>query len=196
MKAMTRPARPAAAARPRRHRGVRAERRAARRAAAADDRDDGVLRAGDRGRRRIGARPADRRAGVLGARSVGRAGGLRDRADRLVHAAAGGGKARCSNGPTRSGWRSIAVLGTAKALAYGVEPVPAIADGRGDRLRRRDHPRRARRAALDPDAARALRHRRRACRRAVRAGHAGRPAAVPGLGGRRAGRVRRCAARR
>ena len=43
-----------------------------------------------------------------------------------------------------------------------------LRDGRDDRLRRRDHPRRPRRRAVDPDAAGALRHRRRARCRPVR----------------------------
>ena len=62
-------------------------------------------------------------------------------------------------------------------------------DGGADRLPRRHHPRRARRRALDPDAARALRHRRRfvggVAGRPDPGGRAGRrsPASSPPLSG-------------
>ena len=46
---------------------------------------------------------------------------------------------------------------------------PGLRHGRAHRLRRRHHPRRARRRPVDPDAARALRHRRRAVGGPVRA---------------------------
>ncbi len=88
-----------------------------------------LLRAGHRRRRRLGPRPPDRRAGVLGARPVGRAGGPADRASSPGSPPAAGGKAACSTGPTRSGSRSIRCSATAKALFYGVEPVPAMLMG-------------------------------------------------------------------
>jgi hypothetical protein len=51
---------------------------------------------------------------------------------------------------------AYAVLGTVKALAYGVSPVPAMMMGVITGCVRRDHPRRAGRPPFDPDAARAL----------------------------------------
>ena len=69
-----------------------------------------------------------------------------------------------------AGLAAFSAYGAAKGLAFGLAPMPAFAHGRADRLPRRHHPRRARRRALDPDAARALRHRRRSV-----GGFAGRP---------------------
>ena len=61
-----------------------------------------------------------------------------------------------------AGLAAYATFGAAKGLAFGLAPLPAFGDGRAHRLPRRHRPRRARRRALDPDAPRALRHRRRA----------------------------------
>ena len=141
---------------------VRGLRRPARGREEADPRHFHLLRGRHRRRRRHVARPADRRAGLLGAHQ-------RDPAD--LH----------RRGARWSGWRAGALIAgrpccgstppaspltrpTARPRRwrYGVAPVPAFAMGVLDRLRRRDHPRRARRRAVDPDAARALRDRRRA----------------------------------
>ena len=58
------------------------------------------------------------------------------------------------------GLAAYATYGAAKALNYGVAPGAGLRDGRDDRVRRRDHPRRVGRRALDPDASRIVRHRR------------------------------------
>ena len=65
-----------------------------------------------------------------------------------------------------AGLAAYATYGAAKALGLRSRAGAGLRDGRADRLRRRNHPRRARRRAVDPDAARALRHRRGARRRA------------------------------
>ncbi len=95
-----------------------------------------------------------------------------------------------------AGLAAYAVLGTAKALAFGAAAGSGGADGGDHRLRRRDHPRRARRAALDPDAAGALCHRRRAELGALRAAGPwlALPPSWPGRSPRSPGS--RCAARR
>jgi len=56
-----------------------------------------------------------------------------------------------------AGLAAYAVLGTAKALSYGV-PGPGGSDGGDYRLRRGDHPRRAGGSAVDPVATRAVCH--------------------------------------
>ena len=66
------------------------------------------------------------------------------------------------------GLAAYATYGAAKALNYGVAPVPAFAMGVMTACVGGHHPRRACRRAVDPDAARALRHRRRARLRPVR----------------------------
>ena len=50
------------------------------------------------------------------------------------------------------GLAAYAVFGAAKALAFGVPPVPAALMGVGDGVRRRHHPRRTGGRAVDPDA--------------------------------------------
>ena len=67
-----------------------------------------------------------------------------------------------------AGLAAYSTFGAAKALAFGIAPLPALRHGRAHRLPRRHRPRRARRRALDPDAPRALRHRRGALGRPVR----------------------------
>ncbi len=67
-----------------------------------------------------------------------------------------------------AGLGAYATYGAAKALAFGVSPIPAFAMGVLTVLCRRDSSRCARRRALDPDAARALCHGRRPRRRPVR----------------------------
>ena len=67
-----------------------------------------------------------------------------------------------------AGLAAYATYGAAKSLSYRRRAGSGLRHGRADRLRRRDHPRRAGRRAVDPDAARTLRDRRRAFRRAVR----------------------------
>ena len=66
-----------------------------------------------------------------------------------------------------AGLAAYSVLGTAKALAFGVAPIPAAIVGVISGLCRGDHPRRDRRRTVDPDAARTLRDGSRAGRRAL-----------------------------
>ena len=88
-----------------------------------------LLRAGHRRRRGHGARSADRGAGVLGARRA-RGGGVPGRrGGDLGDAGALVARRARSTGSTRSGSPPMRCIGAAKALGYGVPPVPAALMG-------------------------------------------------------------------
>ena len=144
--------------RPGRHRHVRFVGGAAGGAEAAGFRHLPVLCGGHRGRRRHGARPADRRAGVLGARQLDPADLRRRGTARLVHAAWPVGAQRAGVG-RRGRHRGLCDLWRGEGAELRHRAAAGDRHGRADRLFRRDHPRPAGRRAVDPAQAGVLRDR-------------------------------------
>ena len=139
----------------------------ARRAEEADARHLHLLRRRYRGRRRHYPRSADRRAGVLGSHQLDPADLHLRRTRRVADLAAEMDRPRLGLVRRRRS-RRLRHLRRGQIVELRHRPDPGLRHGRDDRLRRRDHPRPARRRTVDPDAPRALRHRRRAQRRPVR----------------------------
>ena len=113
----------------------------------------------DRARRRVPARRPDRRdpAGGAGRLALPAGAGGRRAASRSGSTRSSGRLERPSTSSTPSGWRCSASPARSRRAEYGLGPVPGRADGHGDRHRRRDAPRPARRPGAAGVPRRALR---------------------------------------
>ena len=144
-----------------RDRGVCRVWRPARGREAPDTGDLHILRRRDRRRWRDSARPPDRSARFLGQHQFHAADLHRRRAGGVVHEQAplrrpGLAVVRCS------GACRLCDLWRGQGPRIRSHAGARIRDGRAERVRGRDHPRRAGRRAVDPDAAGAVRYGRRA----------------------------------